>query len=460
MRASLGTSLWHATLPPEERTPRPSLPGDVVADVAIVGAGYTGLWTAYALHRVDPSLRIVICERETAGFGASGRNGGWCSSFFAGSRHATARRHGRRAAVTMQRAMFATLDHIERAISDERIDCDWVRGGSIDVARLPVHVARLRRQIDTERAWGFAADDYRWLDPVDASAIIGCTSNLGAIFTPHCAAMHPAKFARGLARAVERDGVTIYEHTPVVAIEAGGVRTAHGNVQADVVVRATEAFTVDLPKQRRTIAPVYSLMIATEPLPDDVWAEAKLDTRPTFTDARHTIIYGQRTADGRFAFGGRGAPYHFGSRIRPKFDTNAGVFSALLTTLRTLFPVIGDAQITHRWGGAVGVPRDWYPSVGFDRASGLAWAGGYVGDGVSTTNLAGRTLADLICDRDTDLVRLPWVNHTSPQWEPEPMRWLGINAGRLLARSLDNAEHRGREPKRRARLAAKMIGES
>jgi glycine/D-amino acid oxidase-like deaminating enzyme len=460
MIGSGSTSLWQATLPAGDRVARSALGGDTRADVAIAGGGYTGLWTAYALKRADPSLRVVVCERETVGFGASGRNGGWCSALFAGSRAATARRHGRDAVVAMQRAMFATLDEIERVVAEENIACDWERGGTVQVATLPAHLARLRDELDDHRSWGFGADDYRELAPAAAQALIGCRPNLGALFTPHCAALHPAKLVHGLARAVERLGVTIYEHTPVHAIEPGRLRTPGGVVRAGVVVRATEAFSAELPGLRRAIAPVYSLMIATEPLPAAFWAEARLDARTTFADFRHMIIYGQRTADGRFAFGGRGTPYHFGSHVRPQFDLDARVFASLHATLRALFPALGDAAITHRWGGAVGVPRDWYPSVGFDRAEGIAWAGGYVGDGVSTTNLAGRTIADLVLGHDTELVRLPWVGHSSPRWEPEPLRWLGVNLSRKLVESIDRAEFAGRNPRWRKRAVEQLLGES
>ena len=205
MSVTGGTSLWHATLPAGERAARPALGGDTVADVAIVGGGYTGLWTAYALQRADPTLRIVVCEREVVGFGASGRNGGWCSALFAGSRAATARRHGRDAVVDMQRAMFATLDEIEQVVADEEIDCDWARGGTVQVATLPAHRARLREELADHREWGFGDDDYRELSAADTGDLIGCRPNLGGLFTPHCAAIHPAKLARGLARAGTRD---------------------------------------------------------------------------------------------------------------------------------------------------------------------------------------------------------------------------------------------------------------
>ncbi len=457
MHANDGRSLWHATLPAEERVPRPPLPGDAAADVAIAGAGYTGLWTAYALKRADPALRIVVCEREIAGFGASGRNGGWCSALFAGSRAVTARRHGRDAVIAMQRAMFDTLDEIERVIVAEGIDCDWARGGTVHVATAREHVPAMMQELHDHQAWGFGPDDYRLLEGDDARAEIGCEPNYGVLFTPHCAAIHPAKLVRALARLVEALGVTIHEQTSVTAIEPGRLRTTRGDVRADIVVRATEAFTPDLPELRRAVVPIYSLMIATEPLPEEFWATAGLARRPTFADYRRMIIYGQRTADGRFAFGGRGAPYHYGSRVRPAFDVDIGVFEKLHATLRSLFPKLGDAAIAHRWGGAVAVPRDWYPSVGFDRDTGLAWAGGYVGDGVSTTNLAGRTIADLVLGHDSELVRLPWVGHRSPRWEREPWRWLGVNVSRVLVESIDRAEAGGHEARLRKRAAARLF---
>jgi glycine/D-amino acid oxidase-like deaminating enzyme len=244
----------------------------------------------------------------------------------------------------------------------------------------------------------------------------------------------------------------------VTAIEPGRAVTPYGTVRAEVVLRATEGFTPRLPGARRAVVPVYSLMVATEPLDDATWDRIGLAGRPTFSDLRHLIIYGQRTADGRIAFGGRGAPYHFRSRVMPAYDAEPRVFEALRRTLRELFDGLADVGFTHAWGGPLGITRDWCASAGLDRGTGLGWAGGYVGDGVSTTNLAGRTLADLVLCRDTDLVRLPWVGHRSRRWEPEPLRWIGINAG-LRAMALADTEERltGRES-RIARLMAPLVG--
>jgi len=454
--AARGLSLWHDTVD-DDLTPRPPLPGDVDVDVAIVGAGFTGLWTAYYLRRRDPTIRVAVIEREFAGFGASGRNGGWCSALFAGSREQTANSHGRVAAVALQRAMFETVDEVGRVALVEGIDCHFAKGGTLSVATLPAHVERLRAELAYHESYGFDEDDYRWLAPDDARSMIGMTPCLGALFTPHCAAIHPARLARGLARAVERHGARIYEGTAARAVEPKQVRTQHGTVRAEFVIWATEAFTAMLPSERRSMVPVYSLMIGTEPLDASFWDGAGLATRATFADGRHMIIYGQRTADGRFAFGGRGAPYHFGSKMRPQYDRHDRVFARLTATLCSLFPGLSPDAVTHRWGGAVAIPRDWYSAVGLDRASGLGWAGGYVGDGVSTTNLAGRTLADLVLGLESDLTGLPWVGHRSPRWEPEPLRWLGINAGRALMASMDGAEARHRRPRIRAAIAKRLL---
>ena len=443
----------------DDLTPRPPLSGSLDVDVAIVGAGYTGLWTAHYLKRADPNLRIAILEKEIAGFGASGRNGGWCSALFAASKDKIARSSGREAAISMQRAMFETVDEVGRATDELGIDCDLVKSGTIDLATAPSHVDRIREGVEDERSWGFGPEDFRWMDAEEAREVVRASRVLGAGFTPHCATIQPAKLARGLARAVTIQGVALYEKTPVTDIAERAVRTPAGTVRADVVVRATEGYTPNLPGFRRDVVPLYSLMICTEPLPEGFWAEVGWRNRETLHDGRHLIIYAQRTADDRIAIGGRGAPYHYASRIRDSYDLEPEVFGELHRVLVDLFPGARDATITHRWGGCLGVHRDWYSSVGFDRSAGLAWAGGYVGDGVSTTNLAGRTLADLITGRATDITRLPWVDRRSRRWEPEPLRWLGINGALRLMASADKAEARTGRPARRARLLARLTGD-
>jgi glycine/D-amino acid oxidase-like deaminating enzyme len=431
-------SLWHDSVD-TDWTPRPALSGDIEADVAIVGAGFTGLWTAHYLAEADPSLRIVVLEAETAGYGASGRNGGWCSALFAASLGTLASMKDRDAALAQHRAMRETVDEVVRVAAAEGIDADIAKGGTISLARSRAQLRRARAEVADARAWDRDEDDVRLLDRAEARSVLRGSRTIGATYTPDCAAIHPARLVRGLADAVERRGVTIHEQTPVRSIAPGRAHTGVGDVRARTILRATEGYTATLKGEDRTMVPVYSLIIATEPLSAATWDEIGLARRETFSDHRHLIIYGQRTADDRLVFGGRGAPYHFGSRIRPEFDRDQKVFAQLYATLVDLFPVLEGTRVTHAWSGALGIPRDWCASVGLDRESGLAWAGGYVGDGVSTTNLAGRTLRDLVLGHETELTALPWVGHRSPRWEPEPWRWLGINTG-LRAMTLADAE--------------------
>jgi len=446
-------SLWQDTLGEQDAPARPALPGPAAYDVVVVGAGLTGLWSAYHLRRADPTLRIAVLEKEVAGFGASGRNGGWCSALFPTSWDALVRASSVDGALRQHRAMQETVREVGRVVEAEGIDADFHRGGTVTLARTPVQLRRLQESVREVHGRGFTEEDERLLGAAEAAGMLAASDVVGGAFTPHTARVHPARLVRGLARVVEASGVDLFEHTEVTGIEPGRVRTAAGTVRAEVVLRATEGYTPGLPGHRRTVVPVYSLMVATEPLDEATWATIGLADRPTFTDARHLIVYGQRTEDGRIAFGGRGAPYHFGSRVSPSYDAEPRVFADLEATLREMLPQLGGTRFTHRWGGPLAIARDWAASVGLDRSTGLGWAGGYVGDGVATTNLAGRTLADLVTGAATDLTDLPWVDHRSRAWEPEPLRWLGINAG-LRAMTLADAEEA--RTGRRSRLARAM----
>jgi len=442
-------SFWHDTVP-GSLEPGLSLDGDTEADVAIAGAGLTGMWTAYYLTRANPGLRIVLCEREIAGFGASGRNGGWCSALFPASLPKLERLAGREAAIAMYRAMQETVDEVGKVAADEAIDCHWAKGGTLQFARSAAQMQRAKDEVSEARLYGFDESDMRLLSAAEAQEFGGVSSVHGGVFTPHCAAIHPARLARGLADVLRARGALIYEKTEVRRLEPRRLITSKGTVRARHVIRATEGYTPMLPGNERAIVPVYSLVIATAPLPESVLDQVGLATRPTFNDLRHLIIYGQRTADGRIVFGGRGAPYHFRSAIEPSFDRVPAVFAAHRRKLVDLFPALEDVVITHTWGGPVGIARDWSASVGLDASTGVGWAGGYVGDGLSTTNLAGRTLADLITGNDSALVRLPWVGHRSPPWEAEPFRWLGVNAGLRVMTWADRIESRTGKPSRAA----------
>jgi len=400
-------------------------------------------------------LRVVLLEAEVAGFGASGRNGGWCSALFPASAESLAARSDEAAARAQLAAMRDSVGEVGQAAESLGIDCHFVRGGTVSLALNRPQLARAREYAAHAARWG---DHVDLLSADEAAARLAGRGVLGATYTPDCARIHPARLARGLAASVESRGARLFEQTRVTSIEPGRARTDHGDVRAEVVVRATEGYTRSLSGERRAVAPVHSLIIASEPLPEDVWEQIGLRERETFADHRHLIVYGQRTADDRLVFGGRGAPYHFASRISPAHDDEPRVFAGLHRAITGLFPVLGDATFTHAWGGVLGIPRDWTASVGLDRATGLAWAGGYVGDGVSTTNLAGRTLRDLVLGRDTDLTALPWVNHRSRPWEPEPLRWLGINAALHAMTWADREESLTGRSSLLARAVAPFLG--
>ncbi|MGD0453304.1 MAG: FAD-binding oxidoreductase [Solirubrobacteraceae bacterium] len=438
--------------------PRPPLAGPTEADVAIVGAGYTGLWTAYYLKRARPSLQIVMLEREHAGFGASGRNGGWVSGFFSGPPRVYERHAGRIGYAALQRVMFDTVDEVGAVLAEQRIDADFVKGGRLTVALGGAQALRLRGELVDSRAHGLDDDDLRALTPGELGARLRIAGAQGATFSPHAARVHPAKLLAGLAATVERLGVEIHEATPVSAIRPHEAITPAGGVRARWVVRATEGYTAGLSGLRRALVPMNSSMIVTEPLTSGAWDEIGWEGREVLGDGAHVYVYLQRTEDGRIAIGGRGVPYRFASRSDGRGETAAATIESLRAKLHAMFPPAAGVGLDHAWSGVLGVPRDWCVSVDADPESGLAWAGGYVGEGIAAANLAGRTLRDLILGEASPLTTLPWVGHRARRWEPEPVRWGAIHAIYSLYRRADRIEQRTQRPSRLGRLVDAVSG--
>lgn len=421
---------------------RPALPGDRDVDVAIIGGGYTGLWTAYYLKRADPGLRIAVLEQRFCGFGASGRNGGWVTNSITGGREQFVATHGRDAAERFQRAMNDTVAEVARVAETEGIDCDLVMSGELNVARSPAQLARLRRFFDAERQW--RSTDVEWQDAAATAERLRISRAAAGVWHPHCARVQPAKLAAGLADAVARLGVDLYEGTRVLEYSPGVVRTDRGTVRAERIIRATEGFTAGIAGHHREWLPMNSSMIATQPLPAEVWAEIGWEGRELLGDFAHVYMYAQRTADDRIAFGGRGVPYRWNSTTDIDGHTQPVTAQTLRRLLVSFFPAAKDARIDHLWSGTLGVPRDWTATCSFDAATGIGYAGGYVGTGVATTNLAGRTLRDLVLGESTELTTLPWVNHGVRRWEPEPLRWIATRVIYGAYGAADRAEQRGR----------------
>ena len=431
-------SHWFDHLP----EPRVPLPGDNDADVCIVGAGFTGLWTAYYLKNLDPGLRITVLEARFAGFGASGRNGGWLSGLPPGHRGMLAKKHGRDAVIAWQRMLNDAVDEVIAVAARETIEADIVKGGNLEVARNPAQAVRLEQEVAEDRRWG--VDDVEILTAATAAERVRVDSLTLGAFNPHCARVQPAKLVRGLADVIEGRGVTVYEQTPVTQILPGRAVTPHAVVRAPVIIRATEGFTARMRGLRRRWLPMNSAMIATEPLPNEVWESIGWQGCETLGDLAHGFFYAQRTADGRIALGGRANPYRYGSRIDRDGAVGQDTVDYLTGVLRTVLPQTRGVPIAHGWCGVLAVPRDWTAGISFDPATGLGEAGGYVGHGVTATNLAGRTLADLVLKRATPLTALPWVDHSSRRWEPEPLRWLGVRGLYTAYKLADRHEAGGR----------------
>lgn len=420
------------------------LPRELSCDVAIVGAGFTGLWTAHHLLEIDPHLSIAIIEARQPGFGASGRNGGWCSALYPTSLATIAKETSREAAINLQGHLIRTVEGIGAHITKHDIQCGWSHSGTLSYSRNEAQLARQNADLIMYRDLGLGDEFMRSLSSSESQQRIKITKSLGASFTPHCASLNPAQLLDGLVTQLLEKGVTIFGDSIVSEIGNHSLRalTVHGpaTVNCKWSVRATEGFTARLPKHRRTIAPLYSYMIATEPISSRIWNDIGWDGRETWNDGRNMIVYAQRTSDDRIAFGGRGAPYKFASRIGGQFDRKASVHQLLEATLHELLPPTKSVEIDNRWGGSLGVHRDWHPSVQADRTTGQASAGGYVGDGVAFSCLAAEALSHEILDTDNEIRTLPFMQHVSPKWEPEPLRWLGINGMISLTQRADEAE--------------------
>ena len=448
MRDYASLSFWLETCG-DDLTPRPALDGSADVDVAILGAGYSGLWTAYYLQAREPSLKIAVVEKEIAGFGASGRNGSWCSCHFPTSLEALAKHHGREAAVAMYHAMAGAVDEVGRIAAAEGLDIHFAKGGAMTVARGPQQLPSVQGAYAEYEQFGLA-DQVQLLDKAQLDQRIRIAGTLGAVYYKNAATIHPGRLARGLARLVERRGATIYEQTAVTDFTTGArptLHTARGDLRAKTIVLCGEAYLTQLRKLHRQLIPVYSLMTLTEPLSAADWAEIGWNDGECINSCRLTIEYISRTHDGRILFGGRGAPYHFGSAIKDEYDQHPPTLDMLRDNVRRWFPRLKDVRFTHAWGGPLGFPRDFMPTMQYDPRAGVASARGYTGNGVSTTNLAGRVLADLITGHKSAITTLPCVNHRSPNWEPEPLRYMAVHYVQNAYWKIDQkSERTGRPP--------------
>lgn len=426
---------------------RPALGGNIDTDICIVGAGFTGLWTAWWLRQTCPERSITLIEAEHVGFGASGRNMGWISGKPIGHRGRLAQNpRGDAAVVDLRRACIEAVTEIPDLMRQHGVEIDAHHGGYLQFARTPAGLARAHATVADRESWGLGEADLRYLSADALREHIRIDGVLGGLYSPHCTRIQPAKLAVGLAGLLEARGVTIFEKTPALNIAPGRVTTAHGTIRAKVVLRATEAYSPALPGHRRAIIPMRSSILATEPLSAAEWDSIGWQNAEGLYGAEHAPFFATRSEDGRILIAGRGFPYRYGSAFDQNGRIDTPVVGALEQGLATLFPAVRP-RIAHAWCGIFGVPRDWAPAVSFDVATGIGSAGGYAGQGLAGAYLAGHTLADLVAGRgETRWTRLPWTNRRSPDWEPEPLRWLGARVSYHLFRAADRSEQRSLTP--------------
>jgi glycine/D-amino acid oxidase-like deaminating enzyme len=432
----MNNSFWWQSLPEWES--RPQISSALEVDVAIIGAGYTGLWSAHFLKQLNAELSIAVFESEHVGFGASGRNGGWASALWPVSLTKIAKQFDSPTAHNFQFLLNQLVAEFMQTLTELNLDAEQIKAGTLNLARSASQLQRIQQEKAQYSGFGFDDQDYQLI--TNLSDLPAATNVLAGLFSPHCAAINPAKLVRSLAEHVENLGVQIFENSKVTKISPKSLNVNEFAVSTKQIVIATEGYSHSL--LPRSTAPIHSLMFITDPIPADLLDQLRIPKGLTFSDARNLVIYGQRTATNQIAFGGRGAPYRFGSRTGTAVEIHKPAFQYLQNTLIQMLPELTSyaAEPSHVWGGPIGVSRDWQPSVSFNPATGIARAGNYVGDGVTASYLAGKTLADLMTSKTTNLTAQPWVNHNSKNWEAEPLRYALINAARIAISSADKLE--------------------
>ena len=421
-------------------------PGDLDRswDVVIVGGGFSGLWTAHHLKESEPTLRIAILEKNQVGSGASGRNGGWVSALYPIEDLKMLKHSPAQAINSLHDHLRKTIDEIGAAAKKFNSACGFTKGGSLIIARNEGQLRRLASHL---------SKDYVLLSARETQRRVNMNNALGSIYTPHCAVINPAALLADLARSLELRGVSIFENTEATISPDHTVSVADEKLHAGFVVRALEAYHEGTSDQ----VPIYSLMVATEPLPAEVFDEIGIHNREAFAEASHLVTYAQRTSDDRLAIGGRGAPYTWGSRRNEASEHNRRDHERLRNMAREWFPILCKYEFTHSWGGAVGVTRDWAPYVRATENYGEM--GGYAGDGVALSYLAAGAIADLILEKQSARAQLPFVQWKNPRWEPEPLRWIAINTAIKLSGFADKEEKRTNRPSGIIKILSSITGQ-
>ena len=431
---------WHASYGPYE--PNAPLAGNVDADVAIVGGGFTGVATAYWLLEAEPSLKVVVLESEVVGYGASGRNGSFAMTVVGLGLDILTKLKGKDFAVAAHRYMERAVDTVGELVEKEKLDCDYIRPGFLRMATTPAYVKRIRKEVELVQELGL--DGVEWLDRDAARERVRSDLYLGAWWEPRMALVNPLKLVREMKARAEQRGAIVHEHSPVQSIERGArftLATAGGSVSAERIVLATNAYSHLLPETRRKQVPAWTYIVATEPLSDAHFDAIGWTGREGVEDARNLIHYYRVTPDNRLLMGGGPVGLSYGTDMDR--DANAHAWRHLEQHISELFPALKDVKVEHRWGGPFSVTLDLTPAIGFLGDARAIYSLGCIGHGVSMTHLNGRAIADLLLERNTELANGPFVNRRVLPWPPEPVR-LGVSAAlRAYLQAEDWAHERG-----------------
>ena len=418
-------SFWMGT---RDYEPSAQLTEDIKVDVAIIGGGFTGLSTAYHLKLAEPNLRIALLESEVIGFGASGRNGGFNMTLFGLTLGITAIRFGKEKARQAHLYMEKAVETLRDLVEELNLDCDYEHPGFLRVATSEKYKKRIQEEIELAHKLGLSGIE--WLEKEKLQDQVRSPLYLGAWWEPRCGILNPAKLAWSWKEAIVNRGIQVFENTPVIEIRQGQntvkLETTAAAVGADKVVLATNAWSHFFPQLRRKQIPVWTHIVLTEPLTEKQFDQIGWQNRQGIEDARNLVHYYRLTADNRLLMGGRDVSLSSG--LNMDRDLNPDVFSGLKDDVREIFPALRDIAFTHEWGGPVSVPLDMAPALGYAGDKQLVYSLGCIGHGVSMTHLNGRTLADLVLEKKTDLTDVFFVNRRTIPWPPGPLRNLTVRA--------------------------------
>lgn len=422
---------WLDELGPISAAPR--LTGRVEADLAVVGGGYCGLWTAVLAKRRNPGARIVLLEAREIGWAASGRNGGFCEASLTHG-ESNGRSRWPDEYEELERLGRDNLARLAADIESFGIECEFERTGMLSAAVEPHQVAWLREETEGE-----------WLDTDRVRAEINSPTFLaGRWDRDSCALVHPARLARELGRVARELGVEIFEQSAVTGLDhrAGvgvHVRTAQGVVVADRVALATNVFRPLLRRYRLLTVPVYDYVLMTEPLSDDQKTEIGWSNRQGLGDLANQFHYSRQTADGRILWGGYDAIYHAGRKVESRYENRPETYERLASHFLTVFPQLEGVRFSHRWAGAIDASTQFCAFHGLARKGRIAYASGFTGLGVGATRFAAEVMLDRLSGESTPRTELSMVRKKPVPFPPEPVASAGIQLTRW---SLDRADHR------------------